>query len=260
MFDELFHPSNLKTGGGDSTEKSWRYKLCKNMHNKTSRHKHKDTVNVHNNSQQPTRQKQNNKTRTIQKTHTYEWTLFIFMTTKTVKNTSLFSGGETQIVHPAPCACCVHAQSTRVHVRTDACTRRRRIAEPSRTVQQAQAAGRAGEAAKNYSSRYLNLRGAQRERENFSVHEARDSRWEASSAKRRRDTIKGEADAKKTEAPAAPAAKAEAAPAASPDPKPTEAAPAKDAAASSTPAAEPPAKEANATEAPSKDQTVAVQD
>ncbi|CAB1446582.1 unnamed protein product, partial [Pleuronectes platessa] len=75
--------------------------------------------------------------------------------------------------------------------------------------------------------------------------------------------IKDEADAKKTEAPAAPAAKAETAPAATPDPKPTEApapAPAKEAAAapSSTPAAEPPAKEANATEAPSKDQTSVV--
>eukprot|EP00064_Thunnus_orientalis_P016881 superscaffoldBa00003442_g16954 len=51
-----------------------------------------------------------------------------------------------------------------------ACARRRRIAEPSRTVQQAQAAGRAGEAAKNYSSRYLKLRGKQRERRNFGVH------------------------------------------------------------------------------------------
>ena len=34
--------------------------------------------------------------------------------------------------------------------------------EQSRTVQQAQAAGRAGEAAKKYSSRYLKLRGEQR--------------------------------------------------------------------------------------------------
>jgi len=48
---------------------------------------------------------------------------------------------------------CVH-KSSRVHARTDACARRRRIAESSRTVKQAQAAGRAGEAAKEYSSRY----------------------------------------------------------------------------------------------------------
>lgn len=64
----------------------------------------------------------------------------------------------------------MHAQSTRVHVGTDACARRRRIAEPSRTVQQAQAAGRAGEAAKNYSSRNSNLREEQRERQNFRAH------------------------------------------------------------------------------------------
>lgn len=68
------------------------------------------------------------------------------------------------------CSVCVRALSARVHVRMDACARRRRIAESNRTVQQAQAAGRAGEAAKNYSSRYLKLRGEQRERRNFSVH------------------------------------------------------------------------------------------
>lgn len=68
------------------------------------------------------------------------------------------------------CSVCVRAQATRVHVRIDACARRRRIAVSNRTVQQAQAARRAGEAAKNYSSRYLKLRGEQRERRNFSVH------------------------------------------------------------------------------------------
>lgn len=66
-------------------------------------------------------------------------------------------------------AVCVRAQSTRVHVLMDACARRRRIAESNRTVQQAQAAGCAGEAAKKYSSRCLKLRGEQRERRNFSV-------------------------------------------------------------------------------------------
>lgn len=68
------------------------------------------------------------------------------------------------------CSVCVRAQATRVHARIDACARRRRVAESNRTVQQAQAARRAGEAAKNYSSRYLKLRGEQRERRNFSVH------------------------------------------------------------------------------------------
>lgn len=58
-----------------------------------------------------------------------------------------------------------------VRARMDACARRRR--SRARTVQQAQAAGRAEEAAKNAhksNSRYLKLRGAQRERRNFGVH------------------------------------------------------------------------------------------
>lgn len=56
---------------------------------------------------------------------------------------------------------CVRARlRVRVLVCMHACARRRRIAEPSRSVQQAQAAGRAREAAKNYSSRNLKLRSA----------------------------------------------------------------------------------------------------
>lgn len=68
----------------------------------------------------------------------------------------------------ALCAC---VRACTVRARRDACARRRR--SRARTVQQAQAAGRAGEAAKNAhksSSRCLKLRGAQRERRNFGVH------------------------------------------------------------------------------------------
>lgn len=71
-------------------------------------------------------------------------------------------------VHACIAPTCVRAQRTRVHARVwmHACARRRRIAEPSRTVQQAQAARRAGEAAKKkkffYSSR--DLRAEERQR------------------------------------------------------------------------------------------------
>lgn len=70
---------------------------------------------------------------------------------------------------------CVRARSERVHA-PRLCMRVRAGggspsgAEPSRAEQQAQAAGRAGEAANIYSSRDLKLPGEQRERRNFGEH------------------------------------------------------------------------------------------